>query len=48
MDIAGRQHKVKLVDCSEFNPAVEYQKSAKFLVELFHAFCTGVSTRVKQ
>lgn len=45
MDIAGRQKKVRIVDCSEFNPAVEYQRSAKLIVEIFYAFCMGAATR---
>lgn len=45
MDIAGRQKKVRIVDCSEFNPAVEYQRSAKLLVEMFYAFCMAVASR---
>jgi len=43
--LAGRCRKVKLMDMSEFNPAVENKKTPQLLQDLFYNFVKGVSER---
>ena len=46
MEIAGLCEKVRLVDFSEFNPAIEAEKSSTLIVEMFHNLCKGFSLRI--
>jgi len=43
--LAGRTKQVKLMDASEFNPAVENKKTAVLVHEIFYNFTKGVSER---
>ncbi len=43
--LAGRNKKVRLVDMSEFNPAVEDTRTRKLVTYLFYLFCKGVANR---
>ena len=45
MWLAGRNKKVRLVDISEFNPAVEDTRTRKLVTYLFYMFCKGVANR---
>ena len=45
MRISGAEDKVRLVDFSEFNPAVESLLSSRMLVEMFYALVTAISER---
>lgn len=44
--IVGRSEKVRLVDFSEFNPAVESILSSHLLVELFFNLCESFALRL--
>ncbi len=43
--LAGKTNKVKLIDVSEFVPAVESKKTAALVQEIFYNFTKGVSER---
>ena len=43
--LAGKCSKVRLVDMSEFNPAVEKKRTGVLLVHLFYHFCRGLADR---
>ena len=45
--LAGRFKCVKLMDCSEFNPAVEDQRTRRLLANMFFYFCKGIAERLK-
>jgi formiminoglutamase len=45
VEIAGLCSKVRLVDFSEFNPAVESVLSSSLLVELFFSLCMNYALR---
>jgi formiminoglutamase len=43
--LAGRYTCVRLMDCSEFNPAVEDQRTRRLLANMFFNFCRGIADR---
>jgi len=43
--LAGRFEKVKLMDVSEFNPAVENKKTPQLIVDILYHFIKGISER---
>lgn len=45
MSVCGRSKKVRLLDLSEFNPAVEDVRTRKMVTTLFYRFCEAVSLR---
>lgn len=45
MEITGKNNKVKLIDCSEFNPAVESLMSSRVLGEMFYGLAMGLCER---
>ena len=42
---AGRHPLVSLFDLSEYNPAIEDERTGRLAVELFYYFCLGVASR---
>lgn len=38
MDLAGKQKKIKLIDMSEFNPAVECVRSIELIVQMINKY----------
>jgi formiminoglutamase len=44
--LAGKNAKVRLMDVSEFNPAVEDKRTAKLIVTIFYCFVMGLTKRV--
>ena len=45
MQVTAKNKKVKIVDCSEFNPAVESYVSSRVIGELFYALAMGLADR---
>ena len=43
--VIGNQKGVKMVDFSEFNPAVEASRSGELLARMFFNFTQGISER---
>lgn len=43
--LAGKHPKVRLFDCSEFNPEVEHKRTARLLANMFYFFALGFSER---
>lgn len=43
--IAGRTPKVRLIDMSEYNPAVECENTGKLVTNLFYSVVKGMSLR---
>ena len=46
--ISGNCSKVRLVDMSEYNPAVEDYRTGRLLSNIFYYFCMGCSLRKKE
>ena len=44
--IAGKTNKVKLMDISEFNPAVESKRTSTLIVNILYKFIKGISSRI--
>ena len=46
MAVGGKTKKIRLVDCSEFNPAVETQLSGRLVVGMFYSLAMSLGERI--